>query len=216
VESLVDGVNSFLLNYRKRENMYKLALLFFMFFFCSCSGIRGKLLVMEGNFYNSRGLSNKAIAAYMKASSFHEAKGYAEFGLGSSYYSLGESDVALERFKDAELTASGDTELLYRIYYNQGIVRFEKGFFDEAVADFKRALNIEPSRIGAKRNLELSLLSQEHQKIDRQKSSEKEAGKNAENSERVQTLFKFLKEKEIERWKSSEWIENAPMSGPDY
>jgi Ca-activated chloride channel family protein len=211
VESLVSGVNFF-----KMENMYKLALFFFMFFFCSCSGIRGKLFVMEGNFYNSRGLSNKAIAAYMKASSFHEAKVYAEFGLGSSYYLLGESDVALERFKDAESAASGDTELLYRIYYNQGIVRFEKGFFTEAAADFRRALDIEPSRIDAKRNLELSLLSQEHQETDRQKSSEKETGKNAENSERMQTLFKFLKEKEIERWKSSEWIEDTPTSGPDY
>lgn len=171
---------------------------------------------MEGNFYNSRGLSNKAIAAYMKASSFHEAKVYAEFGLGSSYYLLGESDVALERFKDAESAASGDTELLYRIYYNQGIVRFEKGFFTEAATDFRRALDIEPSRIDAKRNLELSLLSQEHQETDRQKSIEKEMGKNAENSERMQTLFKFLKEKESERWKSSEWIEDAPTSGPDY
>jgi Ca-activated chloride channel family protein len=173
---------------------------------------------MEGNFYTSRGLATKAIAAYMKASAFHNAKAYAEFGLGSSYYSLGETDAALERFRDAESIAPEDAELLYRIRYNQGVVRFEKGLFNEAAADFRRALEAEPNRVDAKRNLELSLLSQERQETGWQKSieKEKEVEKDSENSERIQTLFNFLKEKEVERWKSSEWIENAAASGPDY
>ncbi|MDR1466092.1 MAG: tetratricopeptide repeat protein [Treponema sp.] len=171
---------------------------------------------MEGNFHSSRGRTNEAIAAYMKASSFYGAKPYAEFGLGSSYYSLGETDAALERFMSAESAASGDAELLYRICYNQGIVKFEKGLFIEAAADFRRALNAEPSHIDAKRSLELSLLSQKHQEVSRQNSSERETEKNAENNEWMQTLFKFVKEKEVEQWKSSEWIESVPVSGPDY
>jgi Ca-activated chloride channel family protein len=196
--------------------MYKLALYFFILFFCSCSEIKGKLLVMEGNFYNSRGMSNEAIAAYMKASSFRNAKVYAEFGLGSSYYSLGETDAALERFRSAESEASGDSELLYRICYNQGIVNFEKGFFAEAAADFRRALVAEPSRIDAKRNLELSLLSQQRQEDGRRKSNEKGIEKNGESDDWMQTLFRFLEEKEVEQWKSSEWIEISPTYGPDY
>lgn len=171
---------------------------------------------MEGNFYSSRGLSNKAVSAYMRASAFHDAKAYAEFGLGSSYYALGETDAALKRFKDAESAAFEDAELLYRIRYNQGIVRFEKGLFGEAAADFRRALEADPSHVNAKRNLELSLLSQKRQEAGGQKSIERETEKDAETEERLQTLFKFLKEKEVERWKSSEWIENAPVYGPDY
>ncbi|MDR0411120.1 MAG: tetratricopeptide repeat protein [Treponema sp.] len=171
---------------------------------------------MEGNFYSLRGLSNKAISAYMKASTFHDARAYAEFGLGSSYYSLGEIDVVLERFRGAETAALEDAELLYRIRYNQGIVHFEQGLFDKAAADFRRALEAEPSHINAKRNLELSLLALERQETERRKSIERESEEDAENEDRLQTLFKFLKEKEVERWKSSEWIENAPVYGPDY
>lgn len=184
----------------------------------SCSDLSGKLFILEGNFYQTRGFSNQAIAAYLKAASHPETKAYAEFGLGAVYHSLDEREAALERFKDAETTANGapgqeHQELLYRIRYNSGVIAFENGQYDEAVVRFRQALEVNPSRVEAKRNLELSLAARRHdESASESKTGE---GQKQENSE-TNVLFEYLREKERQQWKSREWIEDAPEDGPDY
>jgi Ca-activated chloride channel family protein len=165
-----------------------------------------------------RGLSNQAIAAYLKAASYPKTKAYAQFGLGSVYYSLDEREAALERFEDAEITVNDtfrqeNQELLYRIRYNSGIIEFESGRYDEAVACFRRALEVNPDRIEAKRNLELSFAAYQHG----EDSSKDEAGEE-KKQEHVETdaLFEYLREKESRQWKSREWIEDDSEAGPDY
>jgi Ca-activated chloride channel family protein len=169
---------------------------------------------MEGNFYHSRGMTNEAIAAYLKASGHEAVKPYAEFGLGVMYYELDEKKAALERFSDAEKAVenkAGYDELLYRIHYNTGIVRFENGQYDEAARAFRQALWANANHVEAKRNLELSLLSRERE------GSNLEGGLGAgEKKQETETLFDYLRDKESKQWKSREWIDDTPSSGPDY
>lgn len=184
----------------------------------SCSDLSGKLLILEGNFYQLRGFSNQAIAAYLKAASHPETKAYAEFGLGAVYHSLDEREAALERFKDAETTVNGaprqeHQELLYRIRYNSGVIAFENGQYDDAAARFRQALEVNPSRIDAKRNLELSLAARRYD--ENTPESKAEEGRNQENAE-TDALFEYLRGKERQQWKSREWIDDASEDGPDY
>jgi Ca-activated chloride channel family protein len=199
------------------------AALFLLLFLGACSAFSGKLLIMEGNFYQSRGIYTRAISAYLKALNYPETVPYAEYGLGSSYLALEEGKAALERFAAAEKaldSGPGKTsperrrELSYRVRYNTGLVLFAEGDFDGAAEAFRGALEIDGSRIEAKRNLELSLLSR-----PREKSSAAARGESRESGEgknQGQALFDYLSRKEQNQWKSQEWIGEAPPAGPDY
>jgi Ca-activated chloride channel family protein len=189
-----------------------------LLWFSACSPVPGQLLVMEGNFFNSRGMYTEAIASYLKALDYAGAAPYAEYGLGSVYFSLDEGDAALERFAASE-TAMGELgggehpELVYRLRYNAGIVRFEQGDYAGAADAFREALKIDGSRLEAKRNLELSLLAGFRELSAPAAPS---AGERPEERERAELLFEYIREKERDRWKSREWIEEDTPSGPDY
>ncbi|MDR3171710.1 MAG: tetratricopeptide repeat protein [Treponema sp.] len=189
---------------------------------CSCSPIPGKLLVMEGNFFNSRGMYTEAIASYLKALEHRDVLPYAEFGLGSVYSTLDEGTVALARFAAAaealrELPEHTHRELVYAIHYNTGVVHFEQEDYAGAAGAFRLALETDGSRVEAKRNLELSLLSLAQEPAETAAEESQAAKAPSQRAEAgAQALFDYLRRKEQDQWKSREWIEDAPASGPDY
>jgi Ca-activated chloride channel family protein len=192
------------------------ALIVFLFLLSSCSGISGKLFIIEANFFNSQGLYSRAAASYMKALAYEEAEAYAEYGLGSAYYSLDEAAAALARFEDSRKILEGRSpaehrELRYRLSYNTGVVFFGEGNFLDAAQSFKEALKIDPGRIEAKRNLELSLLS-----LARSRSSGEQAEPEKNEPENSAVLFEYLRRKEQNQWRSREWAVEEEDSGPDY
>jgi Ca-activated chloride channel family protein len=193
-----------------------LASLFVCLFFASCTQASGKLLIMEANFLASRGLYTEAASYYLKALEYEEAAPYAEYGLGSVYYSLDEAKAALDRFGDSqeilESRSPGEhRELRYRNNYNTGVVLFGEGNFSGAAGAFKEALKTDPGRIEAKRNLELSLLS-----LAREHAGEGQAEREQTESESRLALFEYLRQKEQNQWKSREWGAEEQDSGPDY
>lgn len=199
-----------------------------LFLACSCSietlvstgrNIPGMLRIMEGNFFNSRNQYTQAIAAYLQALRYTEARPYGELGLGVAYYSLDEGAAALERFAAAgealqDLPKGASPELVYRIHYNRGVVCFKEGDYAGAAAAFRQALETDNSRIEAKRNLELSLsaLAQERRATVVSPQEEVET----ESKAGASALFEYLYRKEQNQWKSREWIEAVPATGPDY
>ena len=189
-------------------------LVIFLSFLCSCSKISGKLLVMEGNFHNSRGSYTEAIASYQRALEYTEAEPYSEFGLGSVYFNLGEEQAALNRFAAAEkalesLNPSACRELRYRIHFNTGVVLFSEGDFSGAVDSFRKALKTDGGKKDAKRNLELSI---------RSLSRENNSGSSAHESgnESMAVLFEYVRQKEYNHWKSHDWDQEENLNIPDY
>ena len=182
----------------------------------SCSRVSGRLLIMEANFLNSQGKYNEAVASYLKALEHEEVLPYAEYGLGSVYYSLDEEKAALERFAASQKILENQPpgmhrELRYRNYYNSGLALFGGGDFPGAAAAFREALRTDPARIEAKRNLELSLLS-----LEKEKSAVSRNEGGAEESLSRAVLSEYLRQKEQSQWKSRDWAPEEHITGPDY
>jgi len=185
-----------------------LSLAAFVLIFSSCS--RGKLLLIEANYLNSRGRYDEAIIPYLKALNYEDSSPYAEYGLGLTFYSLDEGKAALKRYENSRrmldsFSEGEHRELRYRNHYNSGIILFEEGDFNLAAASFREALRADPGRIEAKRNLELALMS-----ITMEKSSEERETRQRE------ILFDYLQEQEQQHWKSREWAAEEKFTGPDY
>jgi Ca-activated chloride channel family protein len=187
-------------------------------FITSCSQIPGKLMLLRGNFFNAQGMYTEAILAYLEALTFSETAPYAEYSLGSVYLSLDEGAAALQHFAAAEealtrVLREDHRELIYRIYYNRGVVRFHAGDFASAADQFRTALETDGSRIEAKRNLELSLLSLSHQDSGAAAS----LSLNSQDEQRgPRVLFDYIRRKEQDQWKSREWAGDTGPAGPDY
>jgi Ca-activated chloride channel family protein len=203
---------------KKRRKNNRGALVTVVFFLIvSCSDVPGKLKVMEGSFLNSQGMYTEAIAAFRSSLAYTEAAPYGEYGLGLMYLSLDEGEAALKRFTSAEealanLSDEEHRELWYSIFYNRGVILFQNGDYAGAAGEFRNALEVNSSHIEAKRNLELSLLSSNRQggAVPAPLTDGGNAGKGD------QVLFDYLRNKEQDRWRSREWIEDVPVSGPDY
>jgi Ca-activated chloride channel family protein len=192
-----------------------------LFLASSCAKAQGKLLIMEGNFFSARGFYTEAVSSYLKALAYDEAVPYAEYGLGAAYFALEEGGAALERYSAAENGLAehreDHPELRYRIQYNTGIIYFEQGDYIGAANAFREALRIDGSRIEAKRNLELSLLT-----INRTGSPQaSSAGENTETGGETSggtdsVIFEYLRQKEQEQWKSREWAGESEAAESDY
>jgi Ca-activated chloride channel family protein len=177
-----------------------------------CSNASGKLLVIEGNFLSSQGRLTEAVDKYTKALEFEDAAPYAQYGLGSVYFSMGEEEAALDRFVQAgnmldSLPPNLNRELRYRVCYNTGVALFSRGNFSGAADSFRDALRIDGRKTEAKRNLELSILSTARQNIT--------SGGNRDN-ESISALFEYIRQKELDQWTNREWQPEEDSAEPDY
>jgi Ca-activated chloride channel family protein len=201
----------------RRYNLLPGAGLLALLSLASCSEFQGKLKIVEGSFFHAQGMYTEAISAYRTALGYSEAAPYGEYDLGCMYLSLEEGAAALKRFTAAqnaleELGEVGHTELRYRLHYNAGVIRFLDSDYAGAAGEFRKALEADGNHIEAKRNLELSLLS-----INRPGASAPPSLENSGNAGGGDdVLFDYLRRKEQDRWKSREWAEDTPVSGPDY
>jgi Ca-activated chloride channel family protein len=107
-------------------------------------------------------------------------------------------------------------ELAYRIHYNAGLARFNAGKPEEAAWELRQALLVEPGRIEAKRNLEISLALLEN-KSGPEASEVKTARPVQDGAARGNgVLFDIIRQKETSRWKSWAWQGEEGDSSLDY
>jgi Ca-activated chloride channel family protein len=103
-------------------------------------------------------------------------------------------------------------ELAYRIHYNAGIAHYYAGNAEEAAWEFRQALLIDPGRIEAKRNLEISLTLIENK--DNVETSEVKSIRPVQEGESRgnSVLFDFIRQTETDKWKSWKWqgVEGDP------
>ncbi|MDR2467648.1 MAG: tetratricopeptide repeat protein [Spirochaetaceae bacterium] len=184
-----------------------------------CTAWHGKIKLIEGNFYFSRGMMNEAIAAYLDAETEAFTAPYANFALGAAYLVLEQTGPAIERFTLAETSLPAGAEhrvLRYRIQFNRAVAHFERGEFHEAAAGFRAALELDNSARDAKRNLELSLISLHRKSQMHEVLTTGTGAVRAGNKERGEIIFDYVRRRETDRWKSWEWAGESADTGPDY
>ena len=120
----------------------------------SCSNPAAYYSVWNGNNYYASGDYQKANTSYLKALESEQYSGYVHYNIGNVYYSLGEAAAADEEWEKAVFSSSD--ELLFRTLFNRGVLEFETSRYETAFNLFREALEINPSSISAKINLEYS------------------------------------------------------------
>ena len=96
--------------------------------------------------YLSSGQNEKAIATAREALQFQsQYKEHIMIGLGNAYDNIGETDKAIEIYKQALLEFPFD----YLLHFNLGISYFKKGMTAEAIQCLQHALKINPFHAGS-------------------------------------------------------------------
>jgi Ca-activated chloride channel family protein len=205
------AVSKFLPRLPSGKKLKKSILVTLILILSSCS--QGKLLLLEANYLSSRGEYDEAIIRYQKAIQFEDSAPYAEYGLGLIFYLLDEGDAALNRYANSKkiletLSEKEHRELRYRNYFNSGIIFFEEEDYYSAADSFKEALRINPLRMEAKYNLEVSLMSINMETVREQPTQEQ--------NEAREILFDYIRQLEQQYWKSTEWVNEEEFTGKDF
>ncbi len=185
------------------------ALSVFTILFSSCSSDTAEIL--KGTISYHKKQYRHSVSRFMKASENSTAHNneqnmsYAIYDLATAYIMLGETDEAMELFTSiADNSESVPDEVRYAACYNAGVIAHRNSDFEEAQNFFKKALQIDNSKIEAKINLELSMQMAE----GRGHQNESNAIQSTQDDQTPQNLekavFEHIKENDQKQWKNSE------------
>ena len=135
---------------------------------------------------------------------------YALYNLGASYSMLNEEKSAIDKF--SQISANSPKNVQYGAFYNMGVIHFKNGEYDLAKDYFKKAIQIDNSKIEAKINMELSIKMVQAEV----KQNQTEALPASESKEKMpdmeDALFEHIKEQDKKQWKNSEENQNIDYS----
>ena len=119
------------------------------------------------------------------------------YNLGTVYYALGEPASAAEVWNGAD--AGDSTQLAFHLEFNRGVLDYERRDFGSAYVRFRRALELDPSSIAAKVNLEFAA-----EKLATEDEQPADGAVAVERSPEVGRLLQYLERIERSVWSSSE------------
>lgn len=162
----------------------------------SCGKAEVYLHVLRGNYAYGRGDFQEATVMYLKASDTGQFRDIVAYNMGNVYQALGESEAALEQWEKARLT--GNKELLPNVLYNEGILKYEMGEYEQSYLLFRQVLELDPLRDDARVNLEYALKKMSaRNKVPKSIRPVPGEEKERENLERV---LQYVERKEQTLW----------------
>ncbi|WP_020611330.1 tetratricopeptide repeat protein [Sediminispirochaeta bajacaliforniensis] len=182
------------------KKMTRLVLLFsLLWLLTACDSPETHLAVLQGNYAFARGEYHEATFKYLQALDFDRWKNRVHYNLGNVYHELGEDDAALQEWELA--SSDQDKELSFRIAFNQGVLFFGQGHYQEAYDAFRRALIFHPASVDAKINLEHALRKISRKRQEQQTESPQAALPEAKGeSERI---LDYVRRSESFTWSSA-------------
>lgn len=135
---------------------------------------------------------------------------YTLYDLGTAYLMLGEDAAALERF--ISVSSSAPENVRYAAYYNAGVISHKNGDYEAAKNYFRKALEIDNSRIDAKINFELSLQTAAQGGKQNESNSIQGNQEDSDISDIEKALFERIKENDQKQWKNSDVNQNQNLS----
>jgi tetratricopeptide (TPR) repeat protein len=132
-----------------------IVILCFILMLTSCEKINELSSIIIGNQQVKNGDYQGAVVSYLKGIDSENYREYYFYNLGNIYSYLGEYPSAFFVWEKAKEVTN--PVMQYNLLYNKGVLEYQKGKYKEAYLEFKKALVINPNKIEAKINLELSL-----------------------------------------------------------
>jgi len=142
-----------------------------------------------------------------------ENKDYFLYNLATSYAMLNEEQAAMEKFSSISTDASD--EILFSTYYNAGVICYKNADYENALNYFRKALEIDNTRMEAKINMELTLKQSLQDVSQKAKSSIPASEEKSSMPEKEKAVFEHIKENDKKQWKNSESTQNQDLSN-DY
>ena len=127
---------------------------------------------------------------------------YALYDLGTAYLMVGEDAAALEQFTNIPEDAPDNVR--YCAFYNAGVLAWRNSDFEEARDYFRKALEIDSSKIEAKINFELSVQHSEAKGKQNQSNQIQASQEDSSPQNLEKAVFEHIKENDQKQWKNSE------------
>lgn len=164
----------------------------------SCTVGEASREVLLGNDSFGRGDYQDATVHYLNAQKAGNGfQPWIAYNLGNVYHSLGEVNAAMELWNTASRTK--DHQLLFNVQFNRGIAFYESGHFDDAYKAFRETLELDPSNMDAKLNLELTQKKLQAASGTRS-SNELPAVTQGHSTEDAARLLEYVRRKEGRIW----------------
>ena len=182
--------------------------------FTGCSSETGDIL--KGTISYQQKKYRHSVSCFMRASetaaaeSDHLAQSYALYDLGTAYIMLGEDAAAFEQFN--AITDDAPDAVRYSAFYNAGLLAWRNSDFDEARDYFRKALEIDSSRMDAKINFELSMQQSQAKGKQNQSNQIQASQEEASPQNLEQAVFQHIKENDQKQWKNSETRDSSNLA----
>lgn len=135
---------------------------------------------------------------------------YSLYNLATAYATLGEEEAAKKRFE--EIPEDAPDNVKYAAYYNAGILAHKNADYETAKTYFRKALEIDSSKIEAKINMELSL-QMIQSNIQQNESKALPANEHDSNIPDIEkAIFERIKENDQKQWKNSESTQSQNLA----
>ena len=164
--------------------------------------------ILKGTFAFAKKQYSKAVSYFHSAQENAEKTGevqklsYTLYDLGTAYSLLGEDEAAMQKF--SQISAEAPVSVQYGAYYNAGVLAHKNEDYEHAVEYFKKALEVDSTRVDAKINLELSIQSVEVNVQHNQSQAVPTTEDNSINQDLEKAVFERIKENDQKQWKNSE------------
>jgi len=182
--------------------------------FTGCSSETANIL--KGTISYQQKQYRHSVSCFMEASESAAAdsdrltQSYALYDLGTAYIMLGEDDAALEHFKS--IAEDAPDAVRYSAFYNAGILAWRNSDFEEARDYFRKALEIDSSKMDAKINFELSMQQSQAKGKQNQSNQIQASQEEASPQNLEQAVFQHIKENDQKQWKNSETSDSSNLS----
>ena len=172
--------------------------------------------VLKGTFAFAKKQYSKAVTHFHTAQENAEKTAntqklsYTLYDLGTAYSLLGEDNAAMEKF--SQISVDAPVSVRYGAYYNAGVLAHKNEDYEHAVEYFKKALEVDSTRVDAKINLELSIQSVEVNVQHNQSQALPAAEDNSINQDLEKAVFERIKENDQKQWKNSETNQSEALA----
>lgn len=190
----------------KNHKLISTGLCLFSVFLSGCSNKTWK--VVDGTWAYHEKQYRRSVSRFMDVLTEAEEEenaqiqDYALYDLGTAYLMIGEDQSALNRFLEVSEDAPDDVR--YAAFYNAGIIAHKNQDYENAREYFKKAIEIDNSRVEAKINMELSL-QMTSSKVNQNESQAIPASEQEKNQPDIENaIFQHIKENDQKQWKNSE------------